>query len=95
VGPSECIVRLFTSEVTSDQTWGNWYHFIKPIHRIKNLLKAKWLLNVVSYFVGIIFLSRVAQTAILKNAFYGVRQRALWMGFWNQGGGGLKKCGNF
>jgi hypothetical protein len=35
VGPSELTVRLFTIEVTVDQTLGNWYHFIKPIHRIK------------------------------------------------------------
>jgi hypothetical protein len=48
VGPSERVVRLFTIEVTLDQTLGNWYHFIKPIHRIKNLLTAKKLLNVVS-----------------------------------------------
>jgi hypothetical protein len=41
VGPSEPVVRLFTTEVTLDQTMGNWYHFIKPIHRIKNLLTVK------------------------------------------------------
>jgi hypothetical protein len=39
VDPSERVVRLFTIEVTLDQTLENWYHFIKPIHRIKNLLK--------------------------------------------------------
>jgi hypothetical protein len=36
VGPSECVVSLLTIEVSLDQTLGNWYHFIKPIHRIKN-----------------------------------------------------------
>jgi hypothetical protein len=41
VGPSERDVRLFTIEVASDLTLGNWYHFIKPIHRIKNLLTVK------------------------------------------------------
>jgi hypothetical protein len=41
VGPSERIFRLFTVEVTLDQTLGNWYHFIKPINRIKNLLTVK------------------------------------------------------
>jgi hypothetical protein len=41
VGPSKRIVRLFTTEVTLDQTLGNWYHFIKPIHHIKNLLTVK------------------------------------------------------
>jgi hypothetical protein len=57
VGPSECVVRLFTIEVTLDQTLGNWYQFIKPIHRIKNLLTLKYLLNAVSCFSVIIFLS--------------------------------------
>jgi hypothetical protein len=37
VAPSEHVL-LFTTEVTLDQTLGNWYQFIKPIHRIKNLL---------------------------------------------------------
>jgi hypothetical protein len=49
VGSSERVVRLFTIEVTSDQTSGNWYHFIKPIHRIKHLLTVKHLLNVLFY----------------------------------------------
>jgi hypothetical protein len=57
VGTSERVVRLCTIEVTLDYTVGNWYHFIKPIHRIKNLLTVKQLLNVVSYFIVIIFLS--------------------------------------
>jgi hypothetical protein len=39
VGPSEHVVRLFTIEVTLDQILGNFYHFIQPIHRIKNLQK--------------------------------------------------------
>jgi hypothetical protein len=30
VGPSKHVVRLFMIEVTSDQTLGKWYHFIKP-----------------------------------------------------------------
>jgi hypothetical protein len=55
--PSKRVVRSFTSEVTLDQTLGNWIHF-KPIHRITNLLTAKFL-NVVSYsyFIFIIFFS--------------------------------------
>jgi hypothetical protein len=40
-GPFECVVRLFLIEGSLDQTLGNWYHFIKPIHRIKNLLTVK------------------------------------------------------
>jgi hypothetical protein len=47
------------------------------------------LLNVVPYFIVIIFL--VVQTAILKNAFYRVGQEALGMSLRNQGGGGPKK----
>jgi hypothetical protein len=41
LGLSERVVRLFTIEATSDQTLGNWYHFIKAIHRIKDLLTVK------------------------------------------------------
>jgi hypothetical protein len=41
VGPSEDGVCLFTIEVTLDQT------LVEPIHRIKNLLTVKQLLNVV------------------------------------------------
>jgi hypothetical protein len=41
VGTSERFVRLFTIEVTLDQALGKWYHFIKPIRRIKNLLTVK------------------------------------------------------
>jgi hypothetical protein len=41
VSPSDRIVLLFTIEVTLDQTLGNRYHFIKPICRIKNLLRLK------------------------------------------------------
>jgi hypothetical protein len=44
-GPSERGVLLFTIEVTLNQTLGNWYHFMKPIHRIKHLLTVKWLLK--------------------------------------------------
>jgi hypothetical protein len=35
------VVHLLKIEVTLDQTLGNWYHFMKPIHRIKNLLTVK------------------------------------------------------
>jgi hypothetical protein len=55
-GPSESVVRLFTTEVTLDYTLGNWYHFIKAIQHIKNLLTLKQLLNVVSYFIVTIFI---------------------------------------
>jgi hypothetical protein len=41
VGPSERVVRLFTIEVTLDQTLGNWHHFITPIQHIINLLTVK------------------------------------------------------
>jgi hypothetical protein len=41
VGLSGRIVRLFTIEVTLDQTQENLYHFMKPTDRIKNLLKVK------------------------------------------------------
>jgi hypothetical protein len=40
-GPSERVLRLFTIEVNTDQTLGNWYHFMKPVRRIKNLLTVK------------------------------------------------------
>jgi hypothetical protein len=43
---SERVDSLFTIEVTLEQKLGNWYHFIKRTHRIKNLLTAK--LNAVS-----------------------------------------------
>jgi hypothetical protein len=55
MGPSERVLRLFTIEVTLDRTLGNWYHFIKPIDRFKNLLTIKCLPNVVSYFIVFIF----------------------------------------
>jgi hypothetical protein len=38
VGPSERVAPVFTIEQTPDQTW---CHFIKPTHRIKNLLRVK------------------------------------------------------
>jgi hypothetical protein len=41
LGPSDRVVLLFTKEVTLYETLGNCYHFIKPIHRIKNLLSVK------------------------------------------------------
>jgi hypothetical protein len=85
VGRSECVVHLFTTEVTSDQALGNWYHFIKPIHCIKNLLTVKWLLNVVFYFI-IISLS-----GLCKPLFYRAGQGALGMSLWNQVGQWSKK----
>jgi hypothetical protein len=56
-GSSERAVRLSTIEVALDQTLENWYCYIKPIHLIKHLLTVKQFLNVVYYFVVIIFLS--------------------------------------
>jgi hypothetical protein len=41
IGLSERVLRLLTIELTLDQTLGNWYHFIKPIRRIQNLLSVK------------------------------------------------------
>jgi hypothetical protein len=75
MGPPKRDVPLFMTEVTLDQTLGNWYHFIKPIHHSKNLLTVKQLLIVVYYFIVIV----VVQTAILKNAFYKVGQGAMEM----------------
>lgn len=49
VGTSKSIAPLFITEVTLDQILGKWYHFIKPIQCIKNLLTAKQLLNVLFY----------------------------------------------
>jgi hypothetical protein len=42
MGPSERLVPLLTTEVTLDQTLGNWYHFIKPIHRIRIFFLVSW-----------------------------------------------------
>jgi hypothetical protein len=55
MGPSKQVICLFMMEVTLDQTLGNWYHFIKPTNRIKDLQTMKQLLNAVSYFIVIIF----------------------------------------
>jgi hypothetical protein len=82
--------RLFTIEATLDETFGNWYHFIKPTHRIRNLLTVKQLLNAVSYYLP----QWTVQTAVLKNALYRVEQGALEMSLWNQVGGGPEKFGN-
>jgi hypothetical protein len=41
VGPSESYILLFAVEVTLDETLGNWYHLIKPLNHIKNLLTVK------------------------------------------------------
>jgi hypothetical protein len=38
VGLSNRVDHLFTTEMTLDQTLGNWCHVIKPIHHIKDLL---------------------------------------------------------
>lgn len=51
VSPSECAVCLFMLEVTLDQKLGNWYHFIKPIHHIKNLLTVSLLLGITEFLV--------------------------------------------
>jgi hypothetical protein len=58
VSPSGRVFRLLTIEVTLYQTLGNWYHFIEPILRIKNLLTVKYILNVVSYFIVLSGLGR-------------------------------------
>jgi hypothetical protein len=42
MGLSEHVVHLFTIEVTFEETLGNWYHVIKPIHGIQNLLTVKF-----------------------------------------------------
>jgi hypothetical protein len=47
VGPSQCVILIFTTLVTLDETLANWYYFIKPIH------------SMVSYFTVIIFLSEL------------------------------------
>jgi hypothetical protein len=86
VGPSERVDRLLTTGVTLDQTSVNWYHAIKPIHPNKNLLRMRYLLSVVTYFL-------LCKT-FLKNAFYKVWHGALRMSLWNQGDGGAKKSGN-
>jgi hypothetical protein len=57
LGLSEHVIRLFVIEVTLDQILRKWHHFIKPFRRIKNLLTVKPLLNAVSYFIVIVFLS--------------------------------------
>jgi hypothetical protein len=41
LGPTARVLRLFVIEVALDQTLGNWYHFIKPIRRVKNLIIVK------------------------------------------------------
>jgi hypothetical protein len=54
---SEHVFPLLTIVVFFDQTFGNWYHFIKPIRHNKNLLTVKKSLNVGSCFNVFIFLS--------------------------------------
>jgi hypothetical protein len=39
--PPSVLLAYLRLEVTLDQTLGNWSHFIKPIHRIENLLTVK------------------------------------------------------
>jgi hypothetical protein len=68
--PPERVVRFFTTQVTLDQTLGNWYHFIKPIHRIKNLLAVNQLLNAVSYFI-FVFLSGLCKPLLCGMLFIG------------------------
>jgi hypothetical protein len=34
-------LRVYAIQVTSDETLGQWYHLIKPIYAIKNLLTLK------------------------------------------------------
>lgn len=80
VDPSDRFVRLFTIEVPIDQMLGRWYYFIKPIHRINNLLTAKWLLHMVSYFIVLVFRSGLCKTAVLKNTVYRSGDRK---NFWN------------
>jgi hypothetical protein len=80
------------NEVISDQTLKNWYHSIKLIHCNKSLLTMKCGLSFYCYYSYLP--SRVLQTDILKNAFYGVGQGSLGMSLWNKGGGGPKKFGN-
>jgi hypothetical protein len=61
VGLSEHVVLLLMIEVILDQILVNWYLFMKPIHRIKNLLTVKQLLNVGSCFNVIIILSGLCE----------------------------------
>jgi hypothetical protein len=52
VGLSERGVRSFTVEVIIDRALGNFYHFVKGFHRIKNLLTMKrWYIQVILYGV--------------------------------------------
>jgi hypothetical protein len=92
LGPSDRVLRLFTNEVTLCQTVGNGYHINKPIRRIKNVPTLKWLLNVVSHFIVIIFLVGCANRCS-EECFYRVEQGAQGISC-NQGGGGPKKFGN-
>jgi hypothetical protein len=54
--------------VTLDHKLGNWYHFIKPIHRITNLVTKCGILFYCYYLPW-----WVVQNAVLKKAFYRVR----------------------
>jgi hypothetical protein len=45
---------------------GNSYRFIKPIQRISNLLAVKQLLNMVSYFIVLLFLSELCKSLLRK-----------------------------
>lgn len=88
VGPSERVFRVFTIEVTSAHTLGNWYQFIKPTLRVKNLLPVKWFLNVVYHFIVVIFLSELCKPLFWRILFmgYGKGHRG-WIfgskGFWS------------
>jgi hypothetical protein len=52
-------------EMTLDQTLGNWFHFIKLIHHIKNWLTAKSVQNWLTYFI--VFLSGLCKRKSLWN----------------------------
>jgi hypothetical protein len=53
VGNSNRIVRLFVVAMTLDQILGNWYRFIKPAHRIKNLV----IVNLLWYLILLLLFS--------------------------------------
>jgi hypothetical protein len=67
-------------EVTLDQMLGSRYHFVKPIHCIKNsdsLVVTEFGIILYCYYLP----WRALQTAVLKNAFYRVGQGALRISF--------------
>jgi hypothetical protein len=88
-GPLWALVRYLRFKWHLDQTLGNWYLFVEPIHLIKNLLTVKYLLNVVTYFIVIIF-----RSVPCESLFWRIGQKALVMTLWTQGGGCPKNFGN-